>query len=113
MFSGVYTALITPFKDGKIDYASLERIIEFQVQSGVAGIVSMGTTGESPTIPHDEHIEIIKKTAEIIKGRIHLMAGTGSNSTSEAIIFPRGLRRRVRTLFYLLILTIISLRRKG
>ena len=85
MFSGVYTALITPFKDGKIDYASLERIVEFQVQSGVAGIVSMGTTGESPTIPHDEHIEIIKKTAEIIKGRIHLMAGTGSNSTSEAI----------------------------
>lgn len=85
MFSGVYTALITPFRDGKIDYDSLERIVEFQIQSGVTGIVSMGTTGESPTIPHDEHIEVIKRTAGFIKGRVHLMAGTGSNSTSEAV----------------------------
>lgn len=90
MIKGLYTALITPFtKDGKIDYESFEKIIEFQIESRVDGVVVAGTTGESPTLSHKENIEIIKKAIEIIDGRIKIIAGTGSNSTDEAVFMTK------------------------
>jgi 4-hydroxy-tetrahydrodipicolinate synthase len=85
MFSGLYTALVTPFRNGKIDYDSFSRIIDMQFEGGVDGIVPMGTTGESPTVSNEEHIEVIKKAIEFSNKRMKVVAGTGSNSTSEAI----------------------------
>jgi 4-hydroxy-tetrahydrodipicolinate synthase len=86
-FEGVYTAIITPFtSDAKsIDYKAYKELIERQVAAGISGVVPCGTTGESPTLSHDEHRELIRKTTEYVKGRIAVIAGTGSNSTSEAI----------------------------
>jgi 4-hydroxy-tetrahydrodipicolinate synthase len=84
-FSGTYTALITPFRDGQIDRAAFAALIERQVEAGVDGIVPVGTTGESPTLDHDEHIEVIRLAVEFAAGRIQVVAGTGSNATSEAI----------------------------
>ncbi len=89
MFKGVYTALITPFKGGRIDYASLEKIIEMQIKGGVDGVLPMGTTGESPTLSHDEHKEFIRKVVKQVDKRITVIAGTGSNSTEEAIDLSR------------------------
>lgn len=85
MFNGVYTALITPFKNDEVDYDAFEKIIEHQISGGVDGVVPMGTTGESPTVSHDEHNEIIKRTVEIVNKRVKVVAGSGSNSTREAI----------------------------
>ena len=85
MFTGVYTALITPFRDGGVDYDALGRIIEMQVQGGVDGVVPMGTTGESPTVSYEEHLEVLKKTVEFVDKRIKVIAGAGSNSTREAV----------------------------
>ncbi|GBF50623.1 dihydrodipicolinate synthase [Leptospira ryugenii] len=85
MFQGVYTAVITPFRGKKIDYDRYFAILENQIRSGVAGIVPCGTTGESPTLSHEEHKELIQKTVEVVAKRIQVIAGTGSNSTQEAI----------------------------
>ncbi len=85
MFEGVYTALITPFSDGKVDYDALDKIIEHQISGGVTGVLPMGTTGESPTVTHDEHIDIIKHVAQQVNGRVKVLAGSGSNSTKEAV----------------------------
>ena len=85
MFTGLNTALITPFRNGKIDEKSLANLIEFQIKNGASGIVPCGTTGESPTLNHAEHIEVIKICIEVAKKRIKVIAGTGSNSTREAI----------------------------
>ncbi|MCU0782978.1 MAG: 4-hydroxy-tetrahydrodipicolinate synthase [Verrucomicrobia bacterium] len=85
MFTGTYTAIVTPFKHGKIDEAALERLIKLQIKAGVDGIVPVGTTGESPTVNYEEHIEIIALSVKFAAGRIKVMAGTGSNSTKEAI----------------------------
>jgi len=85
MTNQTYTALITPFKNDKIDEKALEKIIEFQVANGVSGIVPCGTTGESPTLSHAEHQIMIKLCVEIANKRIKIMAGTGSNSTAEAM----------------------------
>ncbi len=85
MFTGTYTAIVTPFKNGKIDFASLERLVALQVKAGVDGIVPVGTTGESPTVNYEEHIEIIAATVKFARGRLKVIAGTGGNSTSEAI----------------------------
>lgn len=84
---GVFTAIITPFtKSGeKVDYDSYFKLLQRQIDAGVSGIVPCGTTGESPTLSHQEHIELIKKTVEFVNGRILVIAGTGSNSTEEAI----------------------------
>ena len=84
-FTGVYTAIITPFKDGAVDYASLEKLIEMQVEGGVDGIVAVGTTGESPTLNVKEHTEVIKYIIDKAAKRVKVVAGTGGNSTSEAI----------------------------
>ncbi|TGL59936.1 4-hydroxy-tetrahydrodipicolinate synthase [Leptospira jelokensis] len=85
MFQGVYTAVITPFRQGKIDYDSYFKILENQIRSGVAGVVPCGTTGESPTLSYEEHKELIQKTVQVVASKIQVIAGTGSNSTKEAI----------------------------
>lgn len=85
-FRGVYTAIITPFtRSGNVDEEALQRIIEFQIESGIDGLVPCGTTGESPTLSHNEHDRVIELTVEYANGRVPVMAGTGSNATSEAI----------------------------
>ncbi len=83
---GVYTALVTPFTDyNTVDYASLERLVDSQIESGIDGLVPCGTTGESPTLSHEEHDRVIAQTIKYSKGRVPVIAGTGSNATSEAI----------------------------
>ncbi len=89
MFEGLFTALVTPFKNDKIDYESLEKIIEMQIKNGVDGLIPMGTTGESPTVSYEEHKEIIKRVVRIVKGRVKVVAGTGSNSTREAMYLSK------------------------
>ena len=84
-FYGVHTALVTPFSDGKVNYAVLERLVSRQIEEGVDGLVSVGTTGESPTLDFEEHIEVIRQTVQFVNGRVPVIAGTGSNSTDEAI----------------------------
>lgn len=89
-FSGVWTAIVTPMNEnGKVDYGSLESLVEKQVEGGVSGIVAVGTTGESPTLTPKEHIEVIAKIHEFAAGRIPVVAGTGSNSTAESIDMTR------------------------
>ena len=84
--TGSMVALITPmYENGEVDFAALEKLVEFHIESGTKAIVSVGTTGESATLNHDEHIEVMKKTIEYSNGRIPVVAGTGANSTSEAI----------------------------
>lgn len=85
-FSGCYTALVTPFRQGGgLDLAALESLVEWQISEGVHGLVPCGTTGESPTLSPAEHAEVIARTIKVAKGRVKVMAGTGSNSTAEAI----------------------------
>ncbi|OMH40421.1 4-hydroxy-tetrahydrodipicolinate synthase [Desulfurobacterium indicum] len=85
MFEGIYVAIPTPFKDGKVDEKALREHIEFLIESGVNGIVPCGTTGESATLSYEEHEEVIAITIDQVKGRAKVIAGTGSNSTKEAI----------------------------
>jgi len=85
MFKGSITALVTPFKNGNLDVESYENFVEFQILQGSAGIVPGGTTGESPTLEYFEHKKIIDIAVKISKGRVPVIAGTGSNSTKEAI----------------------------
>ncbi len=85
MFHGSITALITPFKNGEIDWNAFENLVEWQIEKGTHALVPCGTTGESPTLSHDEHMAIVKRTADVVKGRIPVIAGSGSNSTREAI----------------------------
>ncbi|TGK10066.1 4-hydroxy-tetrahydrodipicolinate synthase [Leptospira fletcheri] len=85
MFQGVYTAIITPFRNGKIDYDAYFSLLEKQIRGGVSGVVPCGTTGESPTLSHEEHAELIRETVRTVNGRIQVVAGTGSNSTREAV----------------------------
>ena len=89
MFKGTYTAIVTPFLNGKVDYSALGKLIHHQVKAGVDGIVPVGTTGESPTVSFEEHIEIIRRTVECANGKVKVLAGTGGNSTSEAIYLTR------------------------
>ncbi len=85
MFKGVFTAIVTPFKNGKIDEKALRKLIEFQIENGTSGIVACGSTGESATLSFEEHIDVIRITAETVSGRIKVIAGTGSNNTVEAV----------------------------
>jgi 4-hydroxy-tetrahydrodipicolinate synthase len=85
MFSGAMTAIITPFRDGNIDLAALERLVDFHIANGVSAIVPCGSTGESATLTHDEHIEVVRHVVMRVKGRVPVIAGTGSNSTREAV----------------------------
>jgi 4-hydroxy-tetrahydrodipicolinate synthase len=84
-FAGTYTALVTPFREGAFDREAFCGLIESQIEGGVEGIVPVGTTGESPTLNYEEHTEVIQVAVEAAKGRCKVIAGTGSNSTKEAI----------------------------
>jgi 4-hydroxy-tetrahydrodipicolinate synthase len=85
MFHGALTAIITPFRDGAVDEGALRDLIEWQIQSGIDGLVPCGSTGESATLSHAEHERVIKITVEQTRKRVPVVAGTGSNSTAEAI----------------------------
>ena len=85
MFRGTYTALVTPFRDGAIDFPAFERLIEAQIAGGITGIIPVGTTGESPTLTHEEKEQLIRRSVELGRGRCQVLAGTGSNATTAAI----------------------------
>lgn len=85
MFSGSMVAIITPFQDGQVDFETLEELVEFHLENGTDGIVPVGTTGESPTLSYDEHKKVIEWVVKTVGGRVPVIAGTGSNSTAEAI----------------------------
>lgn len=85
MFHGAYTALITPFTEGKIDEQAFAQLIEWQIAEGIHGLVPCGTTGESPTLTHEEHNRVVSLCTEIVNKRVPVIAGAGSNSTQEAI----------------------------
>jgi 4-hydroxy-tetrahydrodipicolinate synthase len=89
MFAGSMVALVTPFKDGKVDWASLEALVEFHIKNGTNGIVPCGTTGESATLSNEEHENVIKATIKTANKRLPVIAGTGSNSTEEAVRLTR------------------------
>ena len=88
-FAGVGVAIVTPFTDGKLDVAKLKTQIEFQIDAGVQFLVPVGTTGESPTLTHDEHERVISEVIQLASGRCKVMAGTGSNCTDEALRLTR------------------------
>jgi 4-hydroxy-tetrahydrodipicolinate synthase len=85
MFKGSITALLTPFRDGRVDEPAYQIFVEWQIEQGIHGVVAVGTTGESPTLTHDEHKRVVELCVESAKGRVPVIAGTGSNSTDEAI----------------------------
>ncbi|MEO5362069.1 MAG: 4-hydroxy-tetrahydrodipicolinate synthase [Magnetococcus sp. DMHC-8] len=89
MFKGVFTALITPFQDGRVDDAALGNLIEWQINNGIGGLVPCGTTGESATLSHTEHRHVIETCLRLVDGRVPVIAGTGSNSTAETIELTR------------------------
>lgn len=89
MFKGLFTAIVTPFKNGKIDEKALRKLIEFQIENGADGIVACGSTGESATLSFEEHIDVIRLASESADGRIKVIAGTGSNNTIEAVHLAR------------------------
>jgi 4-hydroxy-tetrahydrodipicolinate synthase len=89
LFHSSYTALLTPFKDNKVDYSSYKELIDFQINNGTHGLVPVGPTGESPTLSHDEHKKLIEVCIEQSNGRVPVIAGAGSNSTSEAVDFVK------------------------
>ena len=84
-FTGTITALVTPFKNQAVAYDDLRKLVEFQIKSGINGLVPVGTTGESPTLSHEEHLDVIHAVIETTRGRVPVIAGTGSNSTHEAV----------------------------
>ena len=88
-FAGSYTALITPFSDGRVDEDAFRKLVEFQIESGTHGLVPVGTTGESPTLSHDEHDRVIELCIEQAAGRVPVIAGAGSNATAEAVRLAR------------------------
>src|SRR5881296_2776778 len=89
MFTGCMTALITPFAGGQVDQRALADLIEAQIAGGVHGVVPCGSTGEAATLTHDEHIAIVREVVRLVRGRVPVIAGTGSNSTGEAIRLTR------------------------
>lgn len=90
MFTGTFTALVTPFNaDGSVDYTALRALVQWQIENGVEGLVAVGTTGESPTLDVEEHIRVITTTVEAAAGKAQVIAGTGANATSEAIELTR------------------------
>ncbi len=84
-FTGTITALVTPFRKQAVAYDDLAKLVEFQIKGGIDGLVPVGTTGESPTLSHDEHLEVVRATVAASRGRVPVIAGTGSNSTAEAV----------------------------
>ncbi len=89
MFTGSLTAMVTPFAGGKVDEASFRKFVDWQIDEGTEALVPVGTTGESPTLTHDEHKQVVEICVDQVRGRVPVIAGTGSNSTAEAIDFTR------------------------
>ncbi len=89
IFKGAFVAIVTPFIDGKVDEQGLKDLIEFQIANGTSGIVPCGTTGESATLSHEEHHQVVELTIKAVNGRVPVLAGTGSNSTAETIELTR------------------------
>ena len=89
MFSGAFTALVTPFRNGQVDVEALEGMVEFQIQNGIHGLVPCGTTGETPAMSEDEDRLVIGTVVRVANGRVPVIAGTGSNSTDMAIKYTR------------------------
>jgi len=89
MFTGTFTAIVTPFRNDQVDEVALEKLVRAQVRGGVDGIVPVGTTGESPTLDYDEHIRVIELAVKFAAGRVKVIAGTGGNSTREAIFLTQ------------------------
>jgi len=88
-FSGSYTALVTPFRNGEVDEAAFRKLVDWQITEGTHGLVPVGTTGESPTLSHDEHKRVVEACIKEAKGRVPVIAGAGSNNTIEAVDFAR------------------------
>lgn len=86
-FKGSFTALVTPFRNGAVDEAAFRAFVEWQISEGTHGLVPVGTTGESPTLSHDEHKKVVEWCIDQAKGRVPVIAGAGSNSTAEAVDF--------------------------
>lgn len=93
MFHGAITAIITPFRGGRLDVAALKKLVEFQVRNGISGIVPCGTTGESATLSFEEHEKVIQVVIDAAAGRVPVIAGTGSNNTREAVVLTRYARK--------------------
>jgi 4-hydroxy-tetrahydrodipicolinate synthase len=89
MFIGTYTAIVTPFKNGRIDDAALEGLIQSQIKGGVDGIAPAGTTGESSTLSYEENIDVVARAVKFARGKLKIMAGTGANATAEAVYLTR------------------------
>lgn len=88
-FSGCYTAMVTPFVNGEVDYATMEKLIEMQIAGNVAGLVPVGTTGESPSLGYEDHMKVIEFVVKQVAGRCQVIAGTGANSTEEAVMLTK------------------------
>ncbi|MFI5337446.1 MAG: 4-hydroxy-tetrahydrodipicolinate synthase [Opitutales bacterium] len=88
-FNGAITALVTPFRRGAVAYDELQRLVDWQIKQGINGLVPVGTTGESPTLDHEEHMEVVRTVIVRARGRVPVIAGTGSNSTREAVSLTR------------------------
>ncbi|MFV0516827.1 MAG: 4-hydroxy-tetrahydrodipicolinate synthase [Aminipila sp.] len=93
LFTGAAVALVTPFKDGKVDFSAMEKLIDWQINEGIDAIVSCGTTGEASTLSTEEHIEVVQFTVEKTAGRVPVIAGAGSNNTQHAILMATELQR--------------------
>ena len=89
MFSGAFTALVTPFKNGEVDVEALESLVEFQIEGGINGLVPCGTTGESPTLSEEEDRLVIETVVRVTAGRVPVVAGTGSNNTASAVKYTK------------------------
>ncbi|MDE3084923.1 MAG: dihydrodipicolinate synthase family protein, partial [Verrucomicrobiota bacterium] len=87
--TGAITALATPFKNGRVAYGDLARLVEFQIKNGIDGLAPVGTTGESPTVSNEEHMDVIRAVIAAARNRVPVLAGTGSNSTHEAAQLTR------------------------
>ncbi|MEO0666261.1 MAG: dihydrodipicolinate synthase family protein, partial [Pseudomonadota bacterium] len=85
MFKGSMVALITPFADGKVDFEALKRLVDWHISEGTTGLVPVGTTGESPTLSHDEHDAVVETVVSQAAGRVPVLAGAGSNNTAESV----------------------------
>src|SRR5499425_3476150 len=90
MFSGALTALVTPFRAGEVDTRALAALVEEQIGAGIHGLVPCGSTGEAATLTHEEHVQVVQAVVRVARGRVPVVAGTGSNSTAEAIRLTHG-----------------------
>ena len=95
MFKGSIVAIVTPFKDNKLDEKALTDLIEWHISEGTNAIVPCGTTGESATLEYDEHYRVIELTVQVVKGRVPVIAGTGANSTSETVMMTEKARKKI------------------